>query len=157
MSPQRRGLSLEEQLALGCLLDEAFAPARSRRAPVGAARVRARVAWDRPRPPGAGWRGVALLGRLGEGSLALGLTAVLFVGALGGVTERTESLQSEAGSEFVARVSAPLDEARFLRLLRLGRSAPVTDYLDAGIPLSAAVAEDSDPVSTAHERQGLIR
>lgn len=126
MSLGRKDLPLEDQIDLDRLLEEAFAPARSRRAPVSAARVRARVVWDRPRPASAGWRGIALLGRLGESSLAVGLTAVLFVGALGGVTAQTGTTQTERGGEFVVRVSAPMDETRFIRLLRLGR-APIVD------------------------------
>ncbi len=157
MSFGRQGLPLEEQLDLDRLLAEAFTPVRSRRSTVSAARVRARVAWDRPQPASAGWRGVALLSRLSESSLGLGLTAVLFVGALGGVTGRTETVQTEQGGEFVVRVSAPLDEMRFLRLLRIGRSAPVADNVDPATALPAVVADDGEPAAAVRERQGLLR
>lgn len=157
MSSRSHGLPLEEQLDLDRLLDEAFASGRLRTAPVAAARVRARVAWDRPRPATAGWRGVALLGRLSESSLALGMTAVLFVGALGGVTAQTETVQTQQGGEFVVRVSAPLDDTRFLRLLRIGRSAPVADDVDPATALPAVVADDGETVATVRERQGLLR
>lgn len=150
-------LSLEEQLDLDRLFAEAFGPARARTAPIAAARVRARVAWDLPRPENRGWRGVALLGRLGESSLALGLTAVLFVGALGGVDRHTETMQPEQGGEFVVRVSAPLDETRFFRLLRIGRSAPLADYVDPATALAASLFDDGEPLAAARERQGLTR
>lgn len=157
MSLGRKGLPLEDQIDLDRLLDEAFAPARSRTTPVSAARVRARVVWDRPQPVSAGWRGIALLGRLGESSLAVGLTAVLFVGALGGVTSQTETIQTEQGGEFTVRVSAPLDDMRFLRLLRIGRIAPVADNVDPATALPAAASDDGEPVAALRELQGLLR
>lgn len=153
----RRGLPLEEQLRLDALLDEAFAPGRGRRAAVGAARVRARVAWDRPQPAPARWRGIALLGRLGEGSLALGMTAMLFAGALGDVGAQTETVQPEHGGEFVVRVTAPLDESRFLRLLRIGRAAPVADDVDPATALQADAVDDGDAQPAVRDRQGLLR
>ena len=178
MSLGRHGLPLEEQLDLDRLYDEAFEPGRSRRAPISAARVRARVAWDRPQPASAGWRSVALLGRLSESSLALGMTVILFVGALGGVTGQTETVPPEQRSELVVRVSAPMDETRFfrllrlgrsapvadnvhpvdeMRLLRLGRSAPVADNVDPATALPAVIAEEGEPSAGVRERQGLLR
>ena len=157
MSTRGRGLSLEDQLQLDRILDDAFAPARARRAPIAAARVRARVSWDRPQPVSAGWRGVALLGRLGESSLALGMGVVIFVGALGGVTGQTETVQPEQGSEYVVRVSVPLDESRFLRLLRIGRAAPVADNVDPATALAAAETDDGEAISAVLQRQGLLR
>ncbi|HEX4744567.1 MAG TPA: hypothetical protein VFW12_07850 [Candidatus Limnocylindria bacterium] len=157
MSASRHGLPLEEQLDLDRLLDEAFARGRARTAPIGAARVRARVAWDRPRPASPGWRGIALLGRLSEGSLALGMTAILFVGALGGVTGQTETVQPERGGEFVVRVSTPLDESRFLRLLRIGRTAPVADNVDPATALPVVGDDDGEQLSAVAQRQGLLR
>lgn len=157
MSARGRGVSLEEQLELDRILDEAFAPGRARKAPIAAARVRARVSWDRPKPVSAGWRGVAILGRLGESSLALGMTVVIFVGALGGVTGQTETVQPEHGSEYVVRVSVPLDESRFLRLLRIGRAAPVADDVDPATALPVAADDSGEPISAVAQRQGLLR
>ena len=157
MSASRHGLPLEEQLDLDRILDDAFARGRARTAPIAAARVRARVAWDRPTPVSTGWRGIALLGRLGESSLALGMTAILFVGALGGVTDQTQTVQPEHGGEFVVRVSTPLDESRFLRLLRIGRTAPVADNVDPATALPAVTDDDGEPISTVAQRQGLLR
>ena len=157
MSLSRHGLPLEEQLDLDRILDDAFARGRARTTPIAAARVRARVAWDRPQPASAGWRGVALLGRLSESSLALGMTAILFVGALGGVTGQTETVQPERGGEFVVRVSTPLDESRFLRLLRIGRTAPVADNVDPATALRVVADDDGEPISAVAQRQGLLR
>lgn len=156
MSLFRRPLPLEEQVLLDRVLDDAFAPMRARTATIGAARVRARVAWDRPAPVGAGWRGVALLGRLGETSLALGATALIFVGTLGGVGTGHETVQPEAGGEYVVRVSAPLDEARFFRLVRIGWVAPAADDVDPATALRPE-ADDARPSASARELQGLLR
>ena len=157
MSARGRGLSLGDQLELDRILDDAFAPGRARTAPIAAARARARVSWDRPQPASAGWRGVAILGRLGESSLALGMTVVIFAGALGGATGQTETVQPEQGSDYVVRVSVPLDESRFLRLLRIGRAAPVADDVDPATALRAAADDDGEPLSTEVQRQGLLR
>ena len=153
----QRGLPLEEQLDLDRLFDDAFAPGRARTAPISAARVRARLAWDRPPQANAGWRGVALLARLSESSLALGMTAILFVGALGGVAGQSETVQPEQGGEFVVRVSSPIDESRFLRLLRIGRTAPVADDVDPATALPAVVADEGEQAAVLRERQGLLR
>ncbi len=156
MSLLRRAVPLEEQIVLDRLLDDAFAPARSRTVTISAARVRARVAWEREAPVSARWRAVALLGRLGDGSLALGMTAILFAGSLGAVGGRTESVQPEHGSEYMVRVRAPLDDSTFLRLLRLGRAALLSD--DNGRATALRPPEDeAESVMTIRERQGLRR
>jgi len=157
MTLRQRGLPLAEQLDLDRLLDQAFAAGRSRKAPISAARVRARIAWDRPQPASPGWRAVGLLGRLSESSVALGMTAMLFVGALGGVGGQTETVQPEQGGEFVVRVSTPLDESRFLRLLRIGRSAPVADNVDPATALPAVESDEGESLAVLRERQGLLR
>lgn len=117
------------------LLDGAFAPARARSATISATRVRARVAWERETPVSRGWRAVALLGRLGEVSLGLGMTAILFAGTLGGLGRTTES-QPDRHSEQVVRVTAHLDESRLVRLLRLGRAVVVMDDFDPATALA---------------------
>lgn len=157
MSTGQRGLPLEEQIGLDRFLDDAFEPGRARSAPISAARVRARLAWDRPAQQPAGWRGVALVARLSESSLALGMTAILFVGALGGVAGQSEIVQTEQGGEFVVRVSTPVDESRFLRLLRIGRSASVADNLDPATALPAAAPDEGEPLAAVVQRQGLLR
>jgi len=154
MSLLRRAVPLEDQVALDRLLDDAFAPGRTRTTGISAARVRARVAWERDVPVSRGWRAVSVLGRLGEASLGLGLTAILFVGSLGSVGAQPETIQPERGAGFMVRISAPLDESRFLRLLRLGHAAPVMDDLDPTIALALPV--DDDPVAP-RGRQGPLR
>ncbi|MGI8877708.1 MAG: hypothetical protein ACR2G8_03760 [Candidatus Limnocylindria bacterium] len=151
-----RGVRLEEQVVLDRLLDDAFAPGRSRRVPISAARVRARVAWQREAPESRGWRAVAWLGRLGETSLAVGMTALLFAGSLGGVGGQTEFLQPERGSEYVVRVVVPVDDSRLVRLLRLGLVAPGTDDVDAAT-VPTREADEGEPVITVRERGGLLR
>lgn len=173
--PPRRGPSLEERLLLDRVLDDAFAPGRSRTARLSPARVRARVAWEREAPPPPGWRALALLGRLGESSLALGMTALLFTASFGGLGGGTESVQPERGGESVLIVRAPLDEPGFLRLLRLGAPVPgpdlgrVSAFRLAGDQATSVFTvrdrdgrrEAAEPAGPAgdggDERQGLIR
>jgi hypothetical protein len=150
----RTRVPLEDQVVLDRLLDDAFAPGRSRTVPISAARVRARVAWERP--VDGGLRGLALFGRLAETSLAIGMTALLFTATLGGVAPTTETVQPEGGSEYVVRVSAPLDDMRFLRLLRIGRTAPVADDVDPATALRPDPTPD-EPDDALPERQGLLR
>lgn len=156
MSLLRRAVPLEDQIALDRLLGDAFAPARLRTASISAARVRARVAWERQLPVSRGWRAVALLGRLGEASLGLGLTAILFAGSLGGVGVAPAPIESEERSGFTVRISAPLDDLRFLRMLRLGMAAPVVDDLDPATALRQPVVDDGQR-HVLRELQGLLR
>ena len=143
MSLLRRSMPLEERIELDRLLDDAFAPARQRTAVISAARVRARVAWEREVPVGRGWRAVGLLGRLGETSVAFGMAAILFAGSLGGVGVAPQPAEPEQRDGFTVRVSAPLDEPRFLRMLRLGKTAPVPDDLDAATAHRLSIVEDA--------------
>lgn len=156
MSLLRRAVPLEDQVALDGLLDDAFAAGRTRTTGISAARVRARVAWERDVPVSRGWRAVGLLGRLGEASLGLGLMAILFVGSLGSVGAQPETIQPERGAGFMVRISAPLDESRFLRLVRLGLGAPLVDDVDPATALRQPVVDDVQrPV--LREVPGLLR
>lgn len=154
MSLLRRAVPLEDQVALDRLLDDAFAPARTRTAGISAARVRARVAWEKEVPVGRGWRAVSLLGRLGEVSLALGMTAILFAGSPGGLSGQTGSVRTDRGSEYVVRVTSLLDESRLVRLLRLGRAVAVVDDFDPATSL-APMAEAGGLVRLLREQGGL--
>ena len=156
MSLLRRSVPLEDRIELDRVLDDAFAPARSRTAAISAARVRARVAWEREVPVSRGWRAVSLLGRVGEASLGLGMAAILFAGSLGGVGEPTGSVEPARDTEFVARITAPLDDSRFLRLLRLGFSAPLFDDVDPATALKPLLLDD-DHLLAQRERLGLLR
>ena len=73
-------LPLDQRLPLDAALDDAFAPLRSRTAPIGAARVRAAVRWSAPETPKL--RGLALFSRISELSMAAAISAFLFVGAV---------------------------------------------------------------------------
>jgi hypothetical protein len=75
----RRPLPLDQRLPVDALLDDAFAPLRARSAPVGAARVRAAVRWAAP--AATPLRGMALVTRISEISVAAAVSAFLFAGA----------------------------------------------------------------------------
>lgn len=140
MSLLRRSMPLEDRIELDRLLDDAFAPARLRTAGISAARVRARLAWDREVPGvSRGWRAVALLGRLGEASLGLGVAAMFFAGTLGGLAAPAEP--SSRRAEQVIRITAELDESRLLRLVRLGRKVAVIDDFDPASALAPRADE----------------
>ena len=156
MSLFRREVGLEERIVLDRLLDDAFSPSRTRTAPISAARVRARVAWHRPadRTP---LRGLALLGRLAESSLAIGMTAILFAGSLAGVDERDTAVQADRGDPGrVSALSAATDDSAFVRLLSLGRATPVTGDVRRGTAPRQA-SDDDDSVIIVRERQGRFR
>ncbi|HEV2251333.1 MAG TPA: hypothetical protein VGT60_12595 [Candidatus Limnocylindria bacterium] len=76
-------LPLDRRLPLDAALDEAFAPLRERTATIGAARVRAAVRWSarEPRP----LRGLALLTRVSELTVAAAISAFLFAGSVASV------------------------------------------------------------------------
>jgi hypothetical protein len=76
-------LPLDQRLPLDGLLDDAFAPLRSRTAAVGPARVRAAVRWSPPEPPAL--RGYALFVRISEFSVAAAISAFLFAGSVASV------------------------------------------------------------------------
>lgn len=77
-------LTLEERLSLDARIDDAFAPLRSRCAAIGPARVRGALRWTAPEPPRL--RGLTLLGRLSELSIAAAVSAFLFAGSLAAVS-----------------------------------------------------------------------
>jgi hypothetical protein len=77
-------LPLDQRLPLDAALEDAFAPLRLRTANVGPARVRAAVRWS---TPAAGrLRGVALLSRLSELTVAAAISALLFAGSVASIT-----------------------------------------------------------------------
>lgn len=123
-----RELPLEEQIGLDRLLDEAFAPGRRRRAPIAAARVRARVAWERPQELGPAGRGIALLGRMGQAPAALAIILALSVGSAG----EPEPVVEEGSSipVTIARsVAREIDDFR-LRRFRVAAPPAAHDMLD---------------------------
>ena len=77
-------LPLDERLPLDAALEDAFAPLRARTANVGPARVRAAVRWSAPE---AGrLRGLALLTRISELTVAAAISAFLFAGSVASIT-----------------------------------------------------------------------
>lgn len=78
-------LPLDHRLPLDAALDEAFAPLRARTANIGAARVRAAVRWSAPEPQPL--RGLALLTRVSELTVAAAISAFLFAGSVASVQD----------------------------------------------------------------------
>ena len=76
-------LSLDDRLPVDAALDDAFAPLRARTANVGAARIRAAVRWSAPEPRKL--RGLALLARVSELTVAAAISAFLFAGSVASV------------------------------------------------------------------------
>ncbi|MGH2450994.1 MAG: hypothetical protein ACRDGE_06960 [Candidatus Limnocylindria bacterium] len=130
-------LTFAEQLRLEAALDEAFAPIRERRTNLSPARVRAALRWEprlREAPPV--WRGVALAGRLAESSLAVGLTALIFVATLGPLADPETRPASQLGPGVVQILDQAVDEHRArMQSLRVYRPAPIVDVLDPSRPL----------------------
>jgi hypothetical protein len=77
-------LALEDRLEVDAALEEAFAPLRTRRANISPARVRAAVRWapEQPQP----FRGLALITRIAEVSVAAVVSAFLFGGSIAWVS-----------------------------------------------------------------------
>ena len=76
-------LAPDHRLPVDAALDEAFAPLRARMANVGPARVRAALRWApaEPRP----LRGLALLTRVSEVTVAAAISAFLFAGSVASI------------------------------------------------------------------------
>lgn len=91
-------VSVDERLRLDAALEEAFAPLRGHRSNVAAARVRAAVRWSSPAP--CGLRGLALLARVSELTVAVAISALVFAGSV-------ESLIAVPSVPDVAREAAP--------------------------------------------------
>jgi hypothetical protein len=133
---KQRVFRLSEQLEVEDALREAYAPLRARRTDLSPLRVRAAVRWGRGAPRRqVGWaRAVA---RLSELSVAVGMSAMVFMAAFGPVPERaTGRIVDEAPDPVayaVPRVTAPLDDAHYLRWLRLDRYVPLQDWLDPAV------------------------
>ena len=132
-------LSLAERIEVERALERAFTPLRLRRTAVSPLRVRAAVRWGRGEPPQAvPWSGA--VARLSELSLAVGMSVMVFVGAFGSATPVSPAATSTSLDEAVdpalypvPRVTAPLDDERYIRWLRLGRYVPLQDWLDPSV------------------------
>ena len=76
-------LALDERLALDAALEDAFGPLRARGTRVGPARVRAAVRWSAPEPRPL--RGLRLMTRISELTIAAAVSAFLFAGSVASV------------------------------------------------------------------------
>lgn len=77
-------LAHDDRLAVDAAVDEAFAPLRARTANISAARVRAAVRWSKPEPTRL--RGIPLLARIGEVSMAAVISAFVFSASLASIS-----------------------------------------------------------------------
>lgn len=113
-------------------LRRSFAPLRSAKTSLSPARVRATVRWsareeERRRASARGWGRVAAVGRLSEASLALGLTAFLFVGLASVLADPVAPPAAAAADRAVTqqRTGPPPDDSeRFVRWMRTGALGP---------------------------------
>jgi hypothetical protein len=131
-------LPLHERLEVDHALEAAFAPLRLRRSTVSGLRVRAAVRWGRGGPPEAlRWSGA--VARLSELSLAVGMSAMVFVGAFGSASVATRAAPAATESAAdpalypVPHVTAPLEDEHYIRWLRLDRYVPLADWLDPAV------------------------
>lgn len=141
-------LTLAERLSVERALEAAFASYRARHTAVSPARVRAALRWDRAAAePSAAWRGVALVGRLAELPLAVGLTALVLTASLGGVVEPPAIVEEANAEATQVRVTARLEGERLLRWFRIGRAAVIADFVDPalGVPRSEAGEDERPP------------
>ena len=141
-------LPLAERLEVDHALEAVFGPLRTQHTSVSPLRVRAAVRWGRGAHPEA-VRWSRAVSRLSELSLAVGMSVMVFVGAFGAAAPVIPSPEPTSLDEAidpalypVPRVTAPLDDERYIRWLRLGRYVPLQDWLDpsvvrAGVRLSA--------------------
>lgn len=132
-----RPLRLSERLQVERAIDAAFAPLRAAHADLSPLRVRAAVRWGRgaPRPTRVRWTAVAA--RLSELSVAVGMTAMVLVGALAPARSAPRiapPVADPAGGDPaiypVPHVTQPLEDERYIRWLRLDRYVPLQDWLD---------------------------
>lgn len=137
-----RDLPLDEQIGLDRLLDDAFAAGRRRRAPIAAARVRARIAWERPREMGPAGRGIALLGRMGQAPAALALILALSAGASAG-PEPSVDADGAPVATTARSVAREIDDFR-LKRFRVAAVPAADDMLDPQSPPRGVVSSEPD-------------
>ncbi|MBU6422567.1 MAG: hypothetical protein KGQ88_00865 [Chloroflexi bacterium] len=127
---------LAEDLAAEAALRDAFAPLRARHAAVGPTRVRAAVRWGRGSDAGP-LRWSAAISRLSELSVAVGMSVMVFIAAFGTpVAPAASPIVDEATDPAiypVPHVTAPVDDASYIRWLRLDRYVPMQDWLDPSV------------------------
>src|SRR3954469_9275875 len=141
-------------VAASVALDRAYAPLRARSIALSPARVR--LAMRVPQPVPAALRFNKITARINEFGLAAAVTAFAFIGA-GSVAPQHAIVDEAQVVDVVApaHVNGNFDDAYFLRWLRLGRYAPVSDVLDPAVSPKAYEDDTNQPAS--HERTGLLR
>lgn len=117
-------------------LRDAFAPLRARRTGLAPLRVRAAVRWGRGAPPAAlPWS--AAVARLSELSVAVGMSVMVFIAAFGTAPapsdQRTVDEAADPAAYPVPHLTAPVDDASYIRWLRLDRYVPMQDWLDPSV------------------------
>jgi hypothetical protein len=144
----RTALSLGDLLEVEAALDTAFAPLRGARTHLSPRRVRAAVRWGRgaepPKPYALRWSGT--IRRLSELSVAVGMAAMIFVGALGPATPDAGRTDASASLNPVATYAVSLAEEKEQRALLaareravLQRYVPLQDWLDPNVVRPAPV------------------
>ncbi|MDE3112594.1 MAG: hypothetical protein KGN00_01515 [Chloroflexota bacterium] len=132
-----------DDLELEAALRDAFAPLRARRATVSPLRVRAGVRWGRGASPAAlPW--TSAVSRLSELSVAVGMSVMVFIAAFGvppaPAVDTTVDEAKDVAVYAVPHVSAPADDASYIRWLRLDRYVPLQDWLDPSVVRISPVA-----------------
>lgn len=129
--------SLGERLEVEAALNDAFAPLRARRAELSPLRVRAAVRWGRGAAPPKGLPWAAAASRLSELSVAVGMSAMVFIAAFSPAPAPAADARVDEAKDPaiypVPHVSAPVDDARYIRWLRLDRYVAVQDWLDPSV------------------------
>ena len=151
LSPARLALHHQfdqrDRLLVDAALDEAFAPLRARSSNVGAARVRAAVRWTKaePRPV----RGVALLARIGELSVAAVISAFLFGSSITSVSPVTDLSQDTVSTGvWMLNGRTALQRPMSSRVADTRLSAG-DDADNAAIVRRAAARQDLEPMPTS--------
>jgi anti-sigma factor RsiW len=150
----RCATTLRDYVAASVALDRAYAPLRARATRLSPARVR--FAMRIPEPVPASARFSRITARITEFGLAAAVTAFAFVG--GASVAPQHAIVDEAATAPVGaavHITGGSDDQYFLRWLRLGRYAPVSDTLDPAVSPSAY--DDDSLAPTKPERAGLVR
>ena len=136
-----------DRLLVDAALDEAFAPLRARSSDVGAARVRAAVRWTRaePRPV----RGVALLARIGELSVAAVISAFLFGASVTSIAPATDFSQDTVSTGMWMLNGRTALQRPMSSRVADARLTAGDDADNAAIVRRAAARQDLEPLPTS--------
>lgn len=150
MNDRAPAMGLGERLEVEAALETAFAPLRARRSGVGPTRIRAAVRWGRAQgQPPVAW--AAAVSRISELGLAVGMSALVFAGALASVAPPAVPVPVSDAAVVddvlvqpmpvvhrwtVRIIPASLDDEmlRMIRWLKQDRSLRPSDDIDATVP-----------------------